>query len=75
MLQKGAICSADIEAVKQEAPDRFDFDYVIVDEAQDWPEAEVETLNIRSYMNQSSFAWQTELISSSEASGPIGMQG
>jgi hypothetical protein len=44
MLQAGAIGSADIDAAKEAAPDRFDFDYVIVDEAQDWPETEIETL-------------------------------
>src|SRR5262249_47883943 len=44
MLQTGAIRDTDIQAVKGAFPDRFDFDYVIVDEAQDWPSNEIETL-------------------------------
>ena len=44
MIRTGAIFEADIEASKEANPDRFDFDYVVVDEAQDWPTGELETL-------------------------------
>jgi len=38
MLNKDAITRADVDAVTEADPDRFDFDIVAVDEAQDWPD-------------------------------------
>ncbi len=35
-LREGAINEADIEEIKREDPDSFDWDYIMVDEAQDW---------------------------------------
>jgi hypothetical protein len=46
MLKAGAITSRDVEATKTSDPERFAFDYVFVDEAQDWPENEIETLKL-----------------------------
>lgn len=44
LIQGGALTPADIEAVKLAEPDRFAFDYIIADEAQDWPTAELELI-------------------------------
>jgi hypothetical protein len=44
MLEKGAIHREDIQAVMDNDPDLFDFDGIVVDEAQDWPDYEVELL-------------------------------
>ncbi|MSR15836.1 MAG: DNA/RNA helicase [Gammaproteobacteria bacterium] len=46
MLKVGAITHTDLEAIKASDPDRFDFDYIFVDEAQDWPANEIETLKL-----------------------------
>ncbi len=35
-LREGAIDQADIEKLKRDDPDKFDWDHVMVDEAQDW---------------------------------------
>ncbi|MGY2843416.1 hypothetical protein ACVIWU_006707 [Bradyrhizobium sp. USDA 4509] len=43
MIRCGALRS-DIEAIKQEDPANFAFDYVVADEAQDWPLPELELL-------------------------------
>jgi hypothetical protein len=44
MLRAGAIGSEDVSKIVSADPDRFDFDVVVVDEAQDWPENEVALL-------------------------------
>lgn len=44
MIRQGAISGDDVAAIKQSQFERFDFDYIIADEAQDWPEAELELL-------------------------------
>ncbi|MEJ6791072.1 hypothetical protein BrevBR_16130 [Brevundimonas sp. BR2-1] len=44
MIRAGALTPADIEAVKLSEPDRFAFDYIIADEAQDWPAPELELI-------------------------------
>ena len=44
MLEAGAISDNDISAIVAADPDRFDFDQFVVDEAQDWPQAEVDLL-------------------------------
>jgi hypothetical protein len=44
MITKGAISAEDIKLVKESRPDTFDFDYVVVDESQDWPQAEADLL-------------------------------
>lgn len=44
MLEEGAIGQDDMEKIIEADPERFDFDSVIVDEAQDWPEGEVSLL-------------------------------
>jgi hypothetical protein len=36
--------NADVQGVIRQHPDEFDYDVVIVDEAQDWPQAEAELL-------------------------------
>lgn len=44
MIREGALTPADIEDVKLAEPERFAFDYVIADEAQDWPAPELELI-------------------------------
>jgi hypothetical protein len=44
LLAGGAISAKDIQAVLKEFPEKFDFDYVVVDESQDWPQAEADLL-------------------------------
>lgn len=44
MIREGALTPADIEAVKLKEPERFAFDYIIADEAQDWPAPELELI-------------------------------
>lgn len=44
LLDGGALTQADVEAVKLSDPMHFAFDHVIADEAQDWPEAELELI-------------------------------
>lgn len=44
MLEHGAIRTDDVQAIIAADPDRFDFDTISVDEAQDWPENEVALL-------------------------------
>lgn len=43
-LAGGALDDADLAAIKQSGPTRFDFDWIVVDEAQDWPPYEVALL-------------------------------
>ncbi|WP_070988584.1 DEAD/DEAH box helicase family protein [Halofilum ochraceum] len=43
-IKAGAISSGDIEDVKRGQPFELDWDAVFVDEAQDWPENEIEIL-------------------------------
>lgn len=43
-LEAGAVTRDDIEALRAERPDRFDFDHFFVDEGQDWPADEVRLL-------------------------------
>jgi hypothetical protein len=40
------LSNADVQKVIRQHPDEFDYDVVIVDEAQDWPQAEAELLGI-----------------------------
>lgn len=44
MIDQGAITRADIEAKIADDPDALDFDAIIVDEAQDWPQPEARLL-------------------------------
>lgn len=44
-LDLGTVSQADIEALREENSDRFDFDHIFVDEGQDWPAHEVRLLN------------------------------
>lgn len=44
LLEGGAIGAADIRVVLKAFPEKFDFDYIIVDESQDWPQAEADLL-------------------------------
>jgi hypothetical protein len=44
MLRGGALTSNDLEAIKLEDPDLFAFDYIVADEAQDWPFPEIELI-------------------------------
>lgn len=44
MISQGALTPADIESVKVADPAGFAFDYVIADEAQDWPDPELELI-------------------------------
>lgn len=43
-LYHGAISAKEISDIKIQHPDKFDFDIVMVDEAQDWPSYEVRLL-------------------------------
>lgn len=42
MLQAGALQQKDVDKIKLSQADRFDYDYIVVDEAQDWPSGELE---------------------------------
>lgn len=44
-LEFGTLSQADIEALREASSDRFDYDYVFIDEGQDWPAYEVRLLN------------------------------
>lgn len=44
LLEGGAVSRGDIEAIIDADRDKYDFDVVIVDEAQDWPQAEARLL-------------------------------
>ena len=44
MLSVGAITTDDISEIISNNPDDFDFDYIVVDEAQDWPQNEADLL-------------------------------
>lgn len=44
IIAGGALGPDDIAGIKQASPERFDFDRVMVDEAQDWPAYEVSLL-------------------------------
>lgn len=46
MVNSGAVTTDDIEKIKQEEPELFDFDLVFVDEGQDWPESESSLLKL-----------------------------
>lgn len=46
LLRGGAITVDDVTDIIKAYPDRYDFDCVIVDEAQDWPQGEVELLKV-----------------------------
>jgi len=46
LIEAGAIGSADIQAVVQSFAEKFDFDYIMVDESQDWPQAEADLLKV-----------------------------
>ncbi|MGO4624959.1 DNA/RNA helicase [Ensifer sp. 2YAB10] len=43
-IDQGAVGEAEIEAIKAEDFIQFDFDVVLIDEAQDWPQAEADLL-------------------------------
>jgi hypothetical protein len=44
LLSGGAIQQEDIDSIIASEPDQYDFDCLIVDEAQDWPQVEAELL-------------------------------
>jgi hypothetical protein len=44
LFRAGALSPADVQAMKAADPDQFEFDLLIIDEAQDWPTAEVALL-------------------------------
>lgn len=44
LIQGGALTPGDIEAIKLAEPERYAFDYIIADEAQDWPTPELELI-------------------------------
>jgi AAA domain len=44
IINGGAIGQQDLISIKQSSPDRFDFDRIMVDEAQDWPSYEISLL-------------------------------
>jgi hypothetical protein len=44
MFEEGAATQKDVDNAKNEDPDRLDFDYVLIDEGQDWPMKEAELL-------------------------------
>lgn len=44
LLEAGAISQNDVSAVLKSQPEKFDFDYLVVDESQDWPQGEADLL-------------------------------
>ena len=45
MFQHGAVTDKDVRDIKLNAPESFDYDAVIVDEAQDWPQQEADLVS------------------------------
>ena len=43
-IREGAITGTDIDSVIEKDGERYDFDFIVVDEAQDWPQAEADLL-------------------------------
>jgi len=46
LLRDRALTQADIQEATKQAPERLDWDYVFVDEAQDWPQDERDILHL-----------------------------
>ena len=44
MYTEGALTASDLSGLKENDPEKFSYDFVLVDEAHDWPEAEVHAL-------------------------------
>ncbi len=44
LLEAGAISESDLRKIFSQFPEKYDFDYVMVDESQDWPQAEADLL-------------------------------
>jgi len=44
LIRGGAVSVEDINAIKENDPDAFDFDAILVDEGQDWPQPEADLL-------------------------------
>lgn len=44
LLRGGALEARDLAAIARQDPERFEFDAVVVDEAQDWPQPEADLL-------------------------------
>jgi hypothetical protein len=40
MISSGAVNASDIQSIKENEPELFDYDFVFIDEGQDWPECE-----------------------------------
>lgn len=45
LFEEGAVTEADVDAAKGANRERLDFDYVLIDEGQDWPQEEAELLS------------------------------
>lgn len=46
LIKGGAVTPADIEAIVKLTPDRYDFDAIVIDEAQDWPQPEADLIKL-----------------------------
>jgi hypothetical protein len=46
LIQGGAVTEADIKAIVKLSPDRYDFDAIFIDEAQDWPQSEADLIKL-----------------------------
>ena len=46
LITKGGLSLPDIKALKSNHPDNFDFDYIFIDEGQDWPDEEISLLKL-----------------------------
>ena len=44
LINAGAISPADIQSIKDESSDKFDFDLIFIDEGQDWPQVEADLI-------------------------------
>lgn len=46
LIRGGAASGSDIGAIKDNDPDSFDFDSILVDEGQDWPQVEADLIKL-----------------------------
>ena len=46
LIKGGAVTPTDIEAIVKSAPEKYDFDAIVIDEAQDWPQSEADLIKL-----------------------------
>ena len=46
LIKGGAVTHDDIKTIVKSTPERYDFDAIIIDEAQDWPQSEADLIKL-----------------------------